>query len=253
MSTVAQNAQLINNLLLLIEAHRPIFNQERVYGRAMALIFGEIFSFSRRTITQLLMTLGLTEEDWSGWYRLFSAGRFRYEAASAVLFAETLTHIGSEAVYVVGGDSTQTPRSSRKMEGSGWLRNMRTPPFKVGIHAAQRWFNGSWLIPTENGYSRAVPMRWLPAFTAKSQPTAHAPCKEWEAALHFLGWVRQQLTRCGRSAQQVLGVFDGSYDVVAFWRGLPENTVVMVRSGLDPIWWVFRTLCETGSVDDLQA
>ena len=47
---------------------------------------------------------------------------------------------------------------------------LRTPPFMVGIHAAQRWFNGSWLIPQENGYSRAVPLRWMPAFTEKSEP-----------------------------------------------------------------------------------
>jgi hypothetical protein len=230
MATVAHNTNLINNLLTLIEVHRPVFAQQRVYLRAMALIFGEICTFSRHTVTQLLMTLGLTEQEWSAWYRLFSAGRFKADRASALLFGETLSHVEPDAVYVVGGDGTQTPRSSRKMEGAGWLRNLRTPPFMVGIHAAQRWFNGSWLIPAEKGYSRAVPIRWLPAFTAKSQPTAHPPCQEWEAALHFLTWVRQQLTRCGRPTQPVLGVFDGSYDVVGFWRDLPENTVVMVRS-----------------------
>ncbi|MDQ7035950.1 MAG: hypothetical protein Q9P01_14285 [Anaerolineae bacterium] len=33
----------------------------------------------------------------------------------------------------------------------------------IGIHAAQRWFNGAWLMPAENGYSRALPLRWMPA------------------------------------------------------------------------------------------
>ncbi len=40
-------------------------------------------------------------------------------------------------------------------------------------------------MPAENGYSRALPIRWLPAFTEKSEPVAHAPQKEWEAAVSF--------------------------------------------------------------------
>ena len=131
------------------------------------------------------MTPGMTDQDWSAWYRLFSEQRFDYDKASEILFEETLQHVAPDELYVVGGDGTQTPRSSRKMEGSGWLRNLRTPPFMVGIHAAQRWFNGSWLMPAENGYSRALPIHWLPAFTEKSEPVAHAPQKEWEAAVSF--------------------------------------------------------------------
>ncbi|MDQ7036458.1 MAG: hypothetical protein Q9P01_16985 [Anaerolineae bacterium] len=55
------------------------------------------------------------------------------------------------------------------------------------IHAAQRWFNGAWLtLQQKNGYSRALPLRWMPAFTEKSEPQEHAPMKEWEAAVEFL-------------------------------------------------------------------
>ena len=116
------------------------------------------------------MTLGLVDQDWSAWYRLFSHKRFDYDRASALVFGPTFKHVSIDDVYVVGGDGIQTTRSSRKMEGSWWLRNPRTPPFMVDIRAAQRWFNGSWLIPQENGYSRAVPLHWVPAFTEKSNP-----------------------------------------------------------------------------------
>ena len=147
MSTIPQKSELLKHLFELLEKQRPIFSQNRVYCRAVALLLAEIFVFARHTVTQLLMSLGMTEQDWSAWYRLFSHGRFKYDKACALLFEESLSHLADDDVYVVGGDATQTPRSSRKMEGSGWLRNMRTPPFMVGIHAAQRWFNGSWLMP----------------------------------------------------------------------------------------------------------
>jgi hypothetical protein len=230
MSTIPQNEQLLKCLVELLRAHRPIFKQVRIHQRAVALVFAEIFVFARHTVTQLLMALGMNDRDWSAWYRLFSAKRFPYEKASAVLLRETLVHVSADEVYVVAGDATQTPRSSRKLEGSSWLGNLRTPPFMVGIHAAQRWFNGSWLLPAERGYSRAIPLRWLPAFTEKSQPKAHVPCKEWQAAVAFLTWLRQQLAACGRHWQRVLMVSDGHYDNLKLWQALPENIILLARS-----------------------
>jgi hypothetical protein len=197
----------------------------------------EVFVFARHTVTQLLMALGMTGQDWSAMYRLFSRGLFDYEAASGELFRQTLKHVGENDVYVVVGDGTQTPRSSRKMEGVGWLRHLRTPPFKVGIHLAQRWFNGSWLLPSEQGYSRALPLRWLPAFTEKSQPKTHAPCKEWQAALRFLVWLREALTQAGRSAQMVLLVGDGHYDNVQLWQQLPSRVILLARSAKNRVLW----------------
>lgn len=185
MTTIPQNTELLKHLLELIAAQPEIADQQRVRERLELLVLAEVFTFGRHTVTQLLMSLGLTEQDWSAWYRLFSEQRFNYEAASAGLLAESLRYVAADAVYVVAGDGTQTPRSSQKMEGAGWLRNLRTPPFRVGIHTAQRWFNGSWLLPQEHGYSRAVPLRWLPAFTQKSQPQTVAPLTEGRRVCSF--------------------------------------------------------------------
>lgn len=237
MSTIPQNNELLKQLFGLIEAHRGIFKQERVYQRVVALVVAEVVVFARHTVTQMLIALGMVGQDWSATYRVFSRGLFDYEAASRVLFGETLKHVGEEAVYVVVGDGTQTPRSSQKMEGVGWLRNLRTPPFKVGIHLAQRWFNGSWLLPSDQGYSRALPLRWLPAFTEKSKSVAYAVCKEWEAAVQFLRWVRDQLTIAGRSEQRVLLVGDGHYDNVSLWQQLPSNVLLLARSAKNRVLW----------------
>lgn len=230
MSTIPQNNELLKHLFELLYAHRGIFKQERTYQRVVALVLAELFVFARHTITQLLMGLGQTEQDWSSWYRLLSQRRFRYEQASEVLLGETLKHVRADEVYVVAGDATQTPRSSRKLEGAGWLRNLRTPPFMVGIHAAQRWFNGSWLIPEQDSYSRAVPIYWQPAFTEKSNRQRHEPRKESEAALDFLLWLREQLNRWGRVGQRVLLVGDGHYDSLSLWQALPERVTLLARS-----------------------
>jgi DDE superfamily endonuclease len=214
----------------LIEAHRPLFKQERTYQRVVALVLAEIFVFARHTVTQMLMALGLTEQEWSIGYRLYSQGRFNYDQASQVVFRETLRHVGRSDLYVVAGDATQTLRSSRKMEGSGWLRNPRTPAFMVGIHAAQRWFNGSWLMPAEAGYSRALPIRWQPAFTPKSKPKVHLPLKEAQAGLQFLVWLVEQLCACGDADQRVLMVGDGRYDSLDLWKALPAGVILLARS-----------------------
>jgi hypothetical protein len=100
----------------------------------------------------------------------------------------------------------------------------------VGIHAAQRWFNGSWLMPAEGGYSRAVPLRWMPAFTEKSKPKAHEPKKAWQAAVDFLNWVLQQFRANGCHQQAVLMVADGSYDNLNLWKHLPKGVILLARS-----------------------
>lgn len=230
MSTIPQNQELLKNLFELLSVQPGIADQQRVRERLEWLVLAELFTFGRHTISQMLMSLGLNDQDWSGWYRLFSAERFNYAQASEGLFAESLHHVSADALYVVAGDATQTPRSSRKMEGAGWLRNLRTPPFRVGIHVAQRWFNGSWLVPEENGYSRAIPLRWLPAFTEKSQPQTVEPCQEWAASVQFLQWLRAQCVAHGRPEQAILFVGDGHYDNRKLWQTLPTGVTLLARS-----------------------
>lgn len=230
MSTIPQNEELLKNLFNLIAEQAEIAEQKRVYERLEILLLSELFVFGRHTVTQLLMSLGFNEQDWSAWYRLFSEERFKYEEASKGLFRESLQYVKADELYVVAGDATQTPRSSRKMEGSGWLRNMRTPPFMVGIHAAQRWFNGSWLIPEENGYSRAVPLRWMPAFTEKSEPKTVEALKEWQASVQFLEWLQAQFEQHERPEQAILFIGDGHYDNLKLWQELPQGVTMLARS-----------------------
>jgi hypothetical protein len=100
----------------------------------------------------------------------------------------------------------------------------------MGIHRAQRFVNGSWLTPPEQGYSRAIILRWRPAFVEKAKRQVHEAMKEWQAGLRFVEWVRQQLDEVGRSAPKVLLLVDGSFDNTELWKALPERVVVLART-----------------------
>lgn len=225
-----QNPALLENLFKVLEAHRRAFRQERIYKRVVAMVIGELFAFGRHTITQVLLVLGLTEGDWSAWYRLFSQERFEMDELSRILFEQTLEHVAEDEVYVSGVDGVQVPRCSKKMPGTGWLKAPRTPVFKVGIHRAQRFVNGSWLTPAEEGYSRAIPLRLLTAFTPKAVLKDQEACKEWEAGLIFIDWLRRQLDGVGRALQKMLVLGDGSYDNLEMWKKLPERVILLVRT-----------------------
>lgn len=231
MTTIPQNTTLLKELVALLEAHRRVTRQQRVFARIVTLVLAEVLVLTRHTVTQLLITLGLTQRDWSPWYRLFSQGRFDIEHANRVLLAETLHHVDSNAVYVIAGDSVQTARSSSRIEGTGWLIHPQTPPFRPGIHTGQRWGHGCCLLPAEaNGYSRAVPLRWLPAFTEGAQRQVTDACREWEATLEFASWVRAQLDHHGRQHQPLLLLTDGGYDTLPLWQALPDRVILLTRS-----------------------
>jgi hypothetical protein len=238
MKTVPQSGEVVKAILKLVERHRAAFGQERVYLRGMGLVLGELLTFGQHRVTDLLRALGCTQEDWSAWYRVFQEpGRFVEEKAAAILLGETLKEVGTEALYVVGIDSTNVARDSQKMEGTSWLKCPRNPPWMISIHRAQRFLNGSWLTPLANGFSRAIPLRFLPAFTEKAVTKAHEPHKEHLAGTAFVQWVRCQLDAADRALQTILCLADGSYDKPDFWLGLPTGVVALVRTAKN------RALC----------
>jgi len=195
---------LLQKLFELLEIHRSGFGQERIYWRVVGMVLGEVFNFGRHTVTQGLMALGITDGDWSGWYRLFSKGRYEEQKVAKVFFRETLEHTSIEEPYVVGVDGVQIPRSS--------------------------FVHGSWLTPLEAGYSRAIPLRFLPAFPPKAKPANIPAQREWEAGSSFLRWVREGLDEAERGTQMLLALADGSYDTLNFWSELPERTILAVRT-----------------------
>lgn len=221
---------LLTELMILLSRCEAATGQKRVFNRILALVMGELFAFGRHTITQLLLTLGLTEEDWSAWYRLFSHKRFDEEKTAEIMIGEVLTEVNEREPFVVGADGFHVPRCSQKMPGTGWMRGLNTAKFKPGIQRGQRYVEGSWFTPMVNGYSRAIPLRCLSAFTEKSIPSEEGARTEVTAGLTFLQWTRHQMDKQGRQEQTLLTLNDGRYDTLQFWRELPERTIGIVRT-----------------------
>jgi len=196
--------QRLQNLRNLLNAHQPLFRQQRVFHRTIALCLAELLTLGRHTLTQALLTLGLTHEDGSAWYRLGSRKRFDPEAAAQCLFRETLAHVPPNAPYVLGIDGVCLYRTGRHIPGTAWTRAPNTAPFRRGLQRAQRFVNCAWRVPLEQGYSRAIPLEWVPAFSPKSVPAQTPPQKEWEAGLEALTRVREWLNAEGRSQQTLL-------------------------------------------------
>jgi hypothetical protein len=238
MKTVPQSSEMVKEVLKLVEEHREAFGQERVYLRVMALVLGEILAFCGHRVTDLLRALGCRQGDWTAWYRIFQQPqRFVEGTAATILLRQTLEHVARDEAYVVGIDTTGIARDSHKMEGTSWLKCGRNPPWKVSIHRGQRFLNGSWLTPLVSGFSRAIPLRFLPAFPEKAVTQAHLPQKEHLAGLEFVRWIRHQLDAVGRQQQAVLCLADGSYDKPDFWCGLPGGVMGLVRTAKN------RALC----------
>jgi len=221
---------LLQKLMELLRQHQSIFKQERIYHRVVGLVLAELFAFGRHTVTQLLLVLGITDDDWSAWYRLFSHQRFQEKKAARVVLGAVLAEIPAGQPFVTGFDGFQVPRTSRKMPGSSWLKALGTAPFKPGLHRAQRFVEGSWLTPLEQGYSRAIPIRCLPAFTAKAVASPAPYCKEWEAGGRYLSWLRREMDQLGRAEQRILALADGSFDRIGMWEVLAERVDLVVRT-----------------------
>ncbi len=59
-----------------------------------------LFSFTRHTVTQALIALGLTDHDWSAFYRLFNESRIDYEELTRCFLGEFLCHFPDTEPYV---------------------------------------------------------------------------------------------------------------------------------------------------------
>jgi len=230
MKTMPQSEGLVKEMLQLMEASRAGFGQGRVYLRAVLMAWAEVLSFGGHQVTELLRSVGLVEEDWTAWYRLLQKpSRMQEERLGQALVGQTWEQRGKEGLYVVGIDSTSVARNSHMMEGTSWHKCPRNPPWRVGIHRAQRFLNLSWLAPLEQGYSRAIPLRWLPCFPEKAVRQTHQAQVEQKTGASALHWVRNAVDEHNPQTQ-VLCLADGSYDRPDFWTALPPRTVALVRT-----------------------
>lgn len=229
LSTLSATEQpLLSTFLAGLQGLRATCGQERPFQRLSGLALGACVNYGRQTVSQQLATLGLND-DWSAFYRLFSTPRVDYEELSHQLAEASLPLLPHQGPCVAAIDGTQIPRHSRTMPGTSYLYNPQSPPFMRGIHRAQRFCHVAALTPqNDDGYSRAIPLRFDPAIPEKGKrPQGMAAAKEWEVGLRQLHWLRAELDQAGRAAQDVLGLADSAWQGAGVWRDLPPRTTLL--------------------------
>jgi hypothetical protein len=78
-------------------------------------------------------------------------------------------------------------------------KHPRTPCLKAGVHRAQRYVHLA-LLPRWANFSRALPLRLVPAFPPKAVAGAEEPRRELAAPEEFV-----RLDAAGRLEQRALG------------------------------------------------
>jgi hypothetical protein len=143
--------------------------------------------------------------------------------------ARWLAQVGPRAPLVTVLDGTQLPRTGRRMPGAGFLRAPRTPPWRPGIHHAQRWEGLSGLTPlTPDGDSRAIPLWFEPAPSPTARPwDGVAPRSEADAGVAAVRWLRAVLDEQGAAGRRLVVVADGAYSGASVWKALPSRVTLL--------------------------
>ncbi|MFN8593834.1 MAG: hypothetical protein U0031_20430 [Thermomicrobiales bacterium] len=169
--------------------------------------------------------------DWTAWHRLFSRGRIDYDQLTTCVLGQTLDLECTDR-SLSGGGGRHPDRAAQPHHAGDDLAappgDRHLPSGRTAPSASCTW-PGCRSSPT--GYSRAVPLRFVPAFPPKAVPVPdHPPRKEWEAGVAALRWRRVALDGAGRTTQRVLALGDGAYSTASLWAALPDRvTVLAVR------------------------
>src|SRR3954465_14702810 len=113
--TLPPGSSLGTTWFALLAAYRPMVRQDRSFVRLTMLAVACVLGFGRQTLTRWLLTLGVGNQDWTAWYRLFNQSRLPLPTLHTTLLDQVLADIPpTEAVIAVTVDATQLPRTSRQ-------------------------------------------------------------------------------------------------------------------------------------------
>lgn len=178
--------------------------------RGFWLFLGEILCCGLHRISEILLTLGRGDKDWTAWYKFFQAGSFDEEKAGEKLLQKILEEEkGKNGPIVFLTDGVNIFRSTGTFPGVIVQRSPDTIRWKRGFRYAQRFLHTAYLsTEQDNGYCEAIPLRFIPAFgkNAKNLPEGLEPKTPHQASLECLHWLRSQVDRFGYSKRLILQV-----------------------------------------------
>lgn len=150
------------------------------------------------TTTQRLRTLNLHHQRPDAFYRLYTA--WHPDKANAFLLRHLLPALPPDKPLVLALDGTYLPRTGKRIPGVYWLRNPQGAPFDAGLRWGQRFETGMVLLPSERGYTQALPLCFMPAFSSHAKRGLVSDCRSLGIGVFGVFLVGVQLGSLGGRA-----------------------------------------------------
>jgi hypothetical protein len=204
------------------------FKREESDQHAIKAAFGFLCGMGTSTITRVICFHQEQHRDWSATYKFFSESPWQEQR----LFEDIAPRL-VEGGYVTGKyiriawDDTGVPRSGRKIQSAGWMRDPMGPAFHVNLVWGQRYLQGSVLVPLyqQDGQSspRAIPTRFVevPAVKKPGKGAGEEKLAEYReakkkhrlslAGLNQFKEIREQFDEQGMEAKIIIHATDASY------------------------------------------
>lgn len=210
----------------------------RVWDLVQVLVIGGILTPGKRTVTSILRTMGLEEEQqFQNYHRVLNRAKWSGLQLSQIMLGLLVTIFCAAGVpLVIGADETLERRKGKKIKARSIFRDAVRSSQQYTVHAlGLRWI--SMMLLVEVPWSSRV---WaLPFLTvlAPSEKTNQANGKRHKTSID---WIMQMIGAVSRwqRAQLLVLVTDGGLCAVKLGnhcRGLPNPVIWVSRLRLDAV------------------
>jgi hypothetical protein len=238
---------LLHCFLTLLSRWRPVFRPERSFRRAVRQALGCLTVGGTATLTRILASLGLDQQDWSAEYRLQARSEWNEQALFDALLPAALAHCTGRFVPVAL-DDTRLKKTGKRIPTAFYQRDPLSPPFHVNLQWGLRFLQASLLLPLHrkhNVNARAIPVRFVAAPSLKKpgvradqetqqhyreQRKQHNLSQQAERLL--LG-LRASLDRAGAQSKTLLIAGDGSFCNRTLFRTPLDRIELLCRTRAD--------------------
>lgn len=212
-------------------------------GRLRQHLLATLLCPERCTLTNLLCTGGLQQQDWSAHYRCYSHRRVDTQVVLDEVCQQVQQALSPQAPLVVAMDDTLVRKRGTHIHGVRWRRDPLGPPFQTNLVRGQRYLQFSAAWPMKEGQARMLPIGFYhvpgagkPARDADEAALAShkEQCKQRCLNSQTLGHM-QRLREVVPAARRLVFNGDGSYTNRAVLQGLPQGSCYIGRLRKDAV------------------
>ncbi len=178
---------LLPTLTPRLERLAEAWRDPRPRLRIPELAFGMLCAEHPKTVTSVLVWLGLQDQDWSWSYQALSSPTWRMHELFDPLLEDVLRlRPDPQSPLFSAQDDSLLRKTGRKMPGTFYARDPLSPPFQTDLVLGQRFLQTSMLmrVPGQQRPARSIPVsfRHTPPLKAPSRSSAEVKKQFKEAA-----------------------------------------------------------------------